>query len=208
METNTGGQIRNKERSKARFLEAVGTLLKTKGHAGLKINDIAAEAGVDKKMIYTYFGGLDGLVDEYISTQDFWSNVKEEEGPAPISDGGKAVAMQLLSSQFEYVSKNTELQKLLLWRLSEERKTLRTWTEKQEQNGEQLFSHVADPHFGASAPQFRAIMALLISGLYYLDLYGTVNGSVFCGLDINSTDGRAEIEKALAFIVDQAYDKL
>lgn len=202
-----GGQIRNKERSKLKFLEAVGTILKTQGHAGLKINAIAATAGVDKKMIYTYFGGLDGLIDEFIRRQDFWSNVKNDQPIPPINDGGKAVAQQLLLQQFEYVLQNEGLQKLLLWRLSEERNSLRVWTDNQESNGEQLFKYVADPHFGDNAPQFRAIMAILISGLYYLDLYSMVNGSIFCGIDIKSEKGRSEIEKAIVFMVDQAYGK-
>ena len=58
------GNIRNKERSKEKFLEAVGKILETKGYSGLKVNDIAATAGVDKKMIYNYFGGTDQLIDE------------------------------------------------------------------------------------------------------------------------------------------------
>lgn len=203
-----GGEIRNRERSKAKFLEAVGTILKTQGHSGLKINTIAATAGVDKKMIYTYFGSLDGLVDEYIRGQDFWSNVKNDQEPPTINDGGKALTQQLLVQQFEYVLKNEGLQKLLLWRLTEERDALRGWTDKQESNGEELFKYVADPHFGEKAPQFRAIMAILISGLYYLDLYSMVNGSVFCGIDIKSDNGRSEIEKAVTFLVDQAYRNL
>ncbi|RTZ46386.1 TetR/AcrR family transcriptional regulator [Chryseobacterium arthrosphaerae] len=46
---SAAGSIRNKERSKKKFLDAVGKILKTKGYAGLKVNDIAATAGVDKK---------------------------------------------------------------------------------------------------------------------------------------------------------------
>ncbi|RYF76746.1 MAG: TetR/AcrR family transcriptional regulator, partial [Cytophagaceae bacterium] len=49
--------VRNKEKSKQRLLDAVGKLLKSKGYAALKVNDIAATAGLDKKLIYKYFGG-------------------------------------------------------------------------------------------------------------------------------------------------------
>lgn len=201
----SAGSTRNKERSREKFLEAVGTLLKTKGHAELKVNAIAAEAGVDKKMIYRYFGSVDGLLDEYIRSTDFWSNVKTEQAPAPITDGGKAFAEHLLHAQFDYVSQNTELQKLLLWRLSEDRKALRDWTNNQEQNGELLLAPVADIHFGKNARRFRAIMALMISGLYYLDLYPEVNGSIFCGLDLAKTEDRDEIHKALSFILEHTY---
>src|ERR1700749_2997475 len=90
------GSIRNKERSKEKFLDAVGKILETKGYAGLKINDIAAKAGVDKKMIYTYFGGTDQLIDEYIHSLDFWSNVTNDS-VLLIRDGGQEFSKQMLT---------------------------------------------------------------------------------------------------------------
>jgi|SRR6218665_530669 len=199
---------RSKDRSKQQFLEAVGKILKTKGYAGLKVNDIAATAGLDKKLIYKYFGGTDQLMDEYIRSQDFWSNVTREQMPSDISDGGKGLSGEMLQLQFDYVSKNKELQKVLLWRLSEQRKSLRKLTDAQEESGEALFQAVTDPHFGDKAESFRAVMAILVSGVYYLNLYAAINGSVFCGLDIKSENGREKIGEALKFLVDQTYEGL
>jgi len=203
-----GGAIRNTERSKEKFLSAVGKILKTKGYAGLKINDIAKVAGVDKKMIYTYFGGLDGLIDEYIRTQDFWSNVHADMASEPIDDGGKAFTKEVFLSQFDYLSKNKELQKVLLWRLSEERKTLRKLTDEQEENGEVLFSQITDPHFGEHAEKFRAVSAVLVAGMYYLNMYAEHNGSIFSGIDLKTDDGRKAIKDAVSFLIDKTYDGL
>lgn len=203
-----GGAIRNTERSKEKFLSAVGKILKTKGYAGLKINDIAKVAGVDKKMIYTYFGGLDGLIDEYIRTQDFWSNVHADMASEPIDDGGKAFTKEVFLSQFDYLSKNKELQKVLLWRLSEERKSLRKLTDEQEENGEMLFSQITDPHFGEHAEKFRAVSAVLVAGMYYLNIYAEHNGSVFSGIDLKTDDGRKAIKDAVSFLIDKTYDGL
>lgn len=203
-----GGAIRNTERSKEKFLSAVGKILKTKGYAGLKINDIAKVAGVDKKMIYTYFGGLDGLIDEYIRTQDFWSNVHADMASEPIDDGGKAFTKEVFLSQFDYLSKNKELQKVLLWRLSEERKSLRKLTDEQEENGEVLFSQITDPHFGEHAEKFRAVSAVLVAGMYYLNMYAEHNGSVFSGIDLKTEDGRKAVKDAVSFLIDKTYDGL
>lgn len=202
------GSIRNRERSKKKFLDAVGKILTTKGYAGLKVNDIAAAAGVDKKMIYTYFGGLDGLMDEYIRSQDYWSNVSAEAGMPDLSDGGKALTEAMLLQQFDFVASNKELQKLLLWRLSESRRSLTKMTNLQEENGELLFKMISDPHFGEHSQDFRAVMAIMVSGLYYLNLYSEVNGSVFCGIDLNTPDGREKIKKAVSFLVDKTFENL
>ncbi|QES90952.1 TetR/AcrR family transcriptional regulator [Rhizosphaericola mali] len=202
------GTLRNKERSKLKFLDAVGKILKTKGFSALKINNIASEAGVDKKMIYTYFGGLDGLVDTYIRSQDYWINVPSSNILVDSHDGGKTLLKEMLCKQFLYVSKNEELQKLLLWGLSEERSALRKMTDLQEENGEKLFRSIFDPQFGKNAKMFRAITAILVSGLYYLDLYASVNGSHFSGVDMQSDEGRILVEDALSFLIDKTYEHL
>lgn len=199
---------RNKERTKQRFLDAVEEILITKGIAGLKVNDIAKIAGLDKKLIYKYFGGTDQLMDEYIRTKDFWSNVKGEKVPDVITDGGEAFVEEMLLLQFDQVAKDKAFQKLILWRLSEQRESLQKLTAAQEANGETLLQSITDPHFGARSAQFRAIMAVIIGGAYYLDLYAAVNGSVFCGIDLATESGRTEIRKALSFLVKSTYKGL
>lgn len=205
---SASGSIRNKERSKKKFLDAVGRILKTKGYAGLKVNDIAATAGVDKKMIYTYFGGMDGLMDEYIRSQDYWSKVTPDKVMLDIEDGGRSFIEEMLLLQFDYVYNNKESQKLLLWSLSESRKSLKKLTDTQEENGEHIFKNILDPHFGDHSEDFRAVLAIMVSGLYYLNMYSSVNGSIFCGLDINTTAGRDKIKKAVSFLIEQSYENL
>ena len=199
---------RNKARTKQRFLDAVEEILITQGTAGLKVNDIAKVAGLDKKLIYKYFGSTDQLMDEYIQTKDFWSNVKGEKVPDVITDGGQAFIEEMLLLQFDQVARDKAFQKLLLWRLTEQRESLQKLTVAQEGNGETLLTRITDPHFGSQSSQFRAIMALLIGGAYYLDLYTGVNGSVFCGIDLETESGRNEIRKALSFLLKSTYKDL
>ena len=198
-----------KEKSKQKFLDAVGSILEDKGHAGLKVNDIAKKAGLDKKLIYKYFGSTNGLLDEYIRSKDFWSNVKISDAASePTIDNGKAFATELLQNQFDYVSQDKEFQKVLLWSLSEERKSLKKMTQDQEENGELMFGAITDPHFGEKAEDFRAVMALLISGTYYLSLYAEANGSTFCGLDLKNATDNSKIKDALKFLINSAYKNL
>ena len=208
---SASGSIRNKERSKKKFLDAVGKILKTKGYAGLKINDIAATAGVDKKMIYTYFGGMDGLMDEYLRTQDFWVKATSEEVEKMkpnLEDGGRQFIEHMLLSQFDYVYTNKEAQKLLLWTISEPRKSLKKLIDTQEENGEYIFKLLMESRFKGNMEVYRSIMAIMVSGLYYLNMFASLNGSVFCGIDVNTPEGRPNIKKAISFMVDQTYEGL
>jgi hypothetical protein len=201
---SAAGTIRNKERSKEKFLEAVGKILETEGYQGLKVNNIAATAGVDKKMIYSYFGGTDQLIDEYINSQDFWSNVK---GDIPeINDGGRELSKISLTQQFDYIAENKSLQTILLWGLAEKRNCLQQIANERERNGELLLTQITDPYFGNDASQYRSIMAILISGIYYLNMYRGMNVDTFCGIDLTKEEGSAEIKKALEKLIDLVYD--
>jgi AcrR family transcriptional regulator len=71
---------RNREATRARLIDAVGALLARKGFKGLGINAVAREAGVDKVLIYRYFGGLQQLIAAFGREGDFWPSIKELAG--------------------------------------------------------------------------------------------------------------------------------
>ncbi|AMK13004.1 MAG: TetR/AcrR family transcriptional regulator [Pseudodesulfovibrio sp.] len=72
--------IRNKEITKEKLVKAVGKVIAEVGFQRLGVNQIAREAGVDKKLIYRYFSGLQGLVAEYGRTLEFWPSGEELMG--------------------------------------------------------------------------------------------------------------------------------
>ncbi|SHL11140.1 TetR/AcrR family transcriptional regulator [Chryseobacterium polytrichastri] len=200
------GPIRDKEKTKQKLLAAVGKILRVKGYSGLKVSKIAAVAGFDKKLIYEYFGSTDKLIDEYIKSQDYWTKFNQTED-VDLSDGGQELSKIAVLNQFENLKKNKELQKIILWELSESKPILRKLVEQREEVGDVLFQHITDPHFGEDATRYRAIMALIISGAYYLNLYTGYNANKFCGIDMKTDEGRAEIEKAIVELIDFAYAK-
>ncbi|MEG0760157.1 Bacterial regulatory protein, tetR family [Chryseobacterium sp. MOF25P] len=200
------GPIRDKEKTKQKLLNAVGKILKTKGYSGLMVSKIAAVAGFDKKLIYEYFGSTDKLIDEYIKSQDYWSRFAPE-GDIDLSDGGKELSKLAILNQFETLKKNKELQKILVWEMSESRPILKKLLDQREEVGEELFKNITDPHFGDKAEEYRAITAILVAGIYHLNLYTGHNGSTFCGIEMKTEEGRKKIEKALVDIIDYAYSK-
>lgn len=200
------GPIRDKEKTKQKLLAAVGKILRVKGYSGLKVSKIAAVAGFDKKLIYEYFGSTDKLIDEYIKSQDYWSKFNPTVEEEKVTTIGKEVLTQGILMQFESLKKNKELQKIILWELSESKPILKKLVQQREDVGAELFA-VTDPIFGENAKRFRAILALIVSGAYYLNLYPAYNANEFCGLDMKTDEGRSEIEKAIVDIVDFAYQK-
>ena len=80
------GPIRDKEKTKLRMLNAVGKILKSKGYQGLQVTKIATAAGVDKKLIYDYYGSVDKLINEYLKQRDYWNSVSELVETTDIND--------------------------------------------------------------------------------------------------------------------------
>ncbi len=76
-------QIDRKEQTKEKLIKAVGKVLGEDGFKGLGVNKVAKMAGVDKVLVYRYFGGLAELIGEYSRTVDFWPTVEELIGADP-----------------------------------------------------------------------------------------------------------------------------
>ena len=73
----TDGRRLRRRRTEEKLVAAVGALLAKGGIAALGVNAIAEHAGVEKVLLYRYFGGLDGLMEAYAARSDFWPTLDE-----------------------------------------------------------------------------------------------------------------------------------
>ena len=205
----TSGKLRDKERTKIKMVQAVGKVLLKKGYTGLNASSIAKEAGIDKSLVWTYFGSLDNLVEEYIAQRDFWKYKAADSinNMLTFKDGIKEEYMSgLLQFQFQALLDDEILQRIMLWGISEKKDFLRHLSDERELIGEEIFK-IVDPQFKDSNIDIRGILAIIVAGVYYLVLHGKTNGSLFCGIDLNTADGEIRIKESIAQIVSMAYKK-
>ena len=205
----TSGKLRDKERTKVKMIQAVGKVLLKKGYTGLNASSIAKEAGIDKSLVWTYFGSLDNLVEEYIAQRDFWKYKAADSinNMLTFKDGIKAEYMSgLLQFQFQSLLDDEILQRIMLWGISEKKDFLRHISDERELIGEEVFK-IVDPQFKDSNIDIRGILAILVAGIYYLVLHGKTNGSLFCGIDLNTADGEDRIKESISQIISMAYKK-
>ncbi|MCX2680773.1 TetR/AcrR family transcriptional regulator [Galbibacter sp. EGI 63066] len=204
------GPIRDKARTKGRLVEAVGKVIKNKGYAALTGPNIAKESGLHKKLIWTYFGGIDNLVEEYLQQKDFWRVAEKEviqelmEAPEEI---GKNEIYSLLESQFKSLLSDELLRKIIHWELEGENKVLRKIADQREEVGEQLFKIIEPEFLNVDGVDLRATLALQIGGLYYMALHAKSNGSTSCGIDVNEEIGEKRVLNALKEIIYHIYNK-
>ena len=113
---------RDREATRARLIEAVGSLLAREGFKGLGVNAVAREAGVDKVLIYRYFGGLQQLIAAFGREGNFWPSIKELSGGDIEAYHQLPVADQLshLSRNFiQAIRKRPITQEILAWEMIE-----------------------------------------------------------------------------------------
>lgn len=204
----TDGPVRNKERTKANLIAALGKILKKDGFSGLNVSRVAELAKVDRKVIYDYFGGLEGLVKEYLNTNDYWKINPEDVGGivgASKIDSGKSIAYTVLENQFDSLISNEEMRRIITWGLSEKLPALKELDLKRENMGDYLLTEVIDGHFADRDKNFRAMYAIMMGGVYYLTLHAKMQENPFCGIDIQQEAGQEEIKKALKQFIDMAY---
>ncbi|MBI1261376.1 MAG: TetR family transcriptional regulator [Rhizobiales bacterium] len=77
MVTKTTIAPRDRLKTEQTILDAIGRLILRDGLAGVGVNALAREAGIDKVLIYRYFGDLDGVYEAFAERGDFWWQVED-----------------------------------------------------------------------------------------------------------------------------------
>ncbi|MEJ2879807.1 TetR/AcrR family transcriptional regulator [Pedobacter sp. GR22-6] len=204
------GEIRDKERTILKLIHAVGEIIKTEGYTALGVNRIAKKAEVDKKLIYRYFNSVNNLIETYIKTKDYWiglsANMDEIVAGAQI-EKGKPLIKAVLRAHFNYFLTDLEMQRIIIWELSEKNKFLKQISAKREEFGNEVFKLI-EPYFEDTKVDIRATLALQVSGIIFIILQAKANGSPFCGIDINNPGDLNRLLDALDGIVDLAYQQI
>ena len=193
-------KIRDKHITSKRLISAVGSLLAKKGFKGIGVNAVAREAGVDKVLIYRYFGGLPGLISTFGKEGDFWPSSLELAGGDLQRFSHLPLEKRLseLGSNFiQALRKRPLTQAIMAWEMIESNEL----TEELERVREQSIMEFFQMFFMKDQVQIdlQAIVMLIGAAISYLvtrsnniDLYG--------GLEIGSDQGWQRIEHAISAI--------
>ncbi|MBO9619520.1 MAG: TetR/AcrR family transcriptional regulator [Niabella sp.] len=198
------GPIRDKQKTMQKLLQAVGSILQSEGHKGLKVSKIADRAKVDKKLIYNYFGSLDGLIDCYLREHDFWKRTDDNLKAHPVTDITIELMSGIFRNQFDFLEHSHEMQNIILWELSEYNRRLSEILDERERFGERVFQ-LSDKYFAGTPVNFRAVNALLVSAVYYIVLHKRYNKNTLCSIDVTTPEGKDQILEAIDQVIKWCY---
>jgi len=200
---------RDREATKARLLGAVGTVLARDGFAAIGVNALAKEAGVDKVLLYRYFGSLSELLAEWGASGRFWPRVDDLLGDDPKAFLGLPLP-ERYARFFEHFIDELRSRPLtleiLVAELVERNELVAVLESEREAWGERAAQLLGGPEF-ARRPELRGLTILLVAGVQYL-LVRSRKIRIFGGVDLTSDAGWDELKAAVrAFAHGLLVDK-
>jgi AcrR family transcriptional regulator len=200
------GQIKNKQLTMGRLIDAVGEIIRTKGYTGLGVNKIAKQAGVDKVLIYRYFISPQKLIETYVMEKDYWLVFSEKlRQPATDEKGDlQEIATSMLENQFDFFLKEVEMQQLIIWEICEKGELMKKISLARESLASD-FLEQTDKHFKRSQINFRVLSALLSAGIYYMILHKDVGE--YCGIDLKKQVHQTELKRTVREIIAMVFDE-
>jgi AcrR family transcriptional regulator len=193
--------LRNREATRQKLITAVGEVLAQKGFTQLGVNAVANQAGVDKVLIYRYFGGMPGLIKAFGREGDFWPSMDELAGGdieafrcLPLEE--KLVAMGL--NFLQGLRQRPLTLEVMAWEMME-RNDLTVELETIRETRMLRFAELYLPTEG-SRGDLMAVNAIVGAGISYLVCRGR-RLRWFNGIDLESDEGWQRIEAAIRQIV-------
>lgn len=185
------------------MIDAVHAILLEKGFLAIGVNSVAERAGLNKVLIYRYFGGLEGLLDVYMARANPFPDIVEKaetllarQKITTPDEAGRIILECLLGE----LSENRQFLEMLKWELSERNPMSEAIARKREEHGlllTQLFMRFLPEHVNFD---IQAVTALFTAAFFYLSMRAdTVE--VFNGVPIANAKGRARLIDATSQIV-------
>jgi AcrR family transcriptional regulator len=195
---------RDRTQTEQRLIEAVGQIIKESGFDQLGINRVASRAGVNKILIYRYFGGISGLIEAYY----------ERRRPivaTPVLNVEQlrnASLDEIFNSCYEYIvneyrslRENVEARELLRANLLNNDGLRNPGAIEKE---DQLLQMVDELASLIKTTNGRSFAAIIVSAMTLLTFMSQQKRSIL-GIDLNTDEGWEQIEGALKNIYRGAY---
>ena len=195
MSSDSPIKLRDRPATEAGIVAAAERLLLAEGWTGLNVQTLAAEAGVDRKLIYRYFEGVEGVVERLAVRLDLWLGQTLAAEPPSAATSYRQFARETLTAYLRALRANPLILRLLAWELAQDTPLLR---KMELARAGVMQAWVRDRRPLLKAPPTGDIVALnvvLLGAVQHLALAAAVRG-VFAGVTLDDA-GWQRIEAAI-----------
>ena len=189
---------RSRDATRERILTAVGTLLAREGFSSLGVNAVAREAGVDKVLIYRYFGGIEALLDAWGS--EVLAASSPASAPADLPADAASRASAALLGFARAAREHPQALEVMRWELVEDNALTRRLAELRESAGFADLDRLGVDDARARQVDLPAVAAILSAGLLHLALRART-APRWLGVPLRTRPGWARLERAAALLI-------
>jgi len=198
----TAVKRRDKDQTRQALILAVGTVIAKDGYTKTGVSKVAREAGVDKALVYRYFGGFSQLLQAYAENTDIWWTVDDMMGehlPGPREESLAAWLSLIFERHVDFLNHHPVILELLTWEMAERNALTIALEYVREQRSLALMKRLL-ARFGQTGRHnmvhYGPIMAMLSAAGNYLAARGRYVQN-FNGLDLGSDRGWQQLFQAV-----------
>lgn len=191
--------MRDREATSRQIVHALGRVLARDGFRAVGLRAVAREAGVDKRLIYRYFGGLTGLMRAYATGEDFWWTVDELIGddlPRPKEETAAGWMALAVKRHLLAIRARPLTQEILVWELIERNALTDELAAVREKRAGELLRRLGEKNRRISPRTWAAVGALLGAGATYLVLRSRTY-DFYAGIDLRSERDWKDLERTI-----------
>jgi AcrR family transcriptional regulator len=195
---------RSKQTLQRDILDAIARIIQRQGFSNINLSLISQESGVDINTIVRNFGSIEKLLEQYVHNYDYWAGAIVEDYDEA-KDSMEEFYEKTLMRFIDFLYKNKEIQKLLIWELTEENRITINTSQRRESIYKKLI-HSYNKLFEHSDIPFDTITAIIIAGVYYLVLHRKL--STFFGVDYSTKKGKKQLTDTITFLIENCFSSL
>jgi AcrR family transcriptional regulator len=196
---------RDAEATRRRLLRACGELLEEAGFGGIGVNAVARRAGVDKVLIYRYFGGLDGLLESFAKEHAEWLSprvlIPRGAGSTPVPD----LLIQILQGHLRELRRRPAVQEIMRWELHERNALTDALAAEREARGLELLRALGFDPSRCPGLDIAAVSAVIYAGLTHVVLRSKTTDH-YVGLDLASEEGWERLAAAVEPLIRGVFE--
>ena len=191
---------RSKADIESSIKRAATNLILKKGVSGMTVLDIIKGAKIEPITFYSRYRNLEEFYDYFFREYDYWFGDMMKISREKAFNREKYV--DIFRNLFECLKDDSVMLEMLRWEVNDANPVTKRSAMNREIQTLPLTAIYGD-QFKDSDIDFVAISALMIAGIYYLNLHRRC--SPFCGIDITTAGGRHRLMTAVETLANKLF---
>ena len=194
--------MKNSKITQNNILKAAEIIFAEKGYHGASINEIAAAAKVNKRMIYVYFGNKEDL---YVAVLKIvFDRLTEISKTIDLTLSPEQLIERFIYSYFKFLSENENFVRLFMWENLNNAKYISSSVDEIKKDSDLLLKHILNQGIKNGAFKDNIYINEVVSAVSKF-ICSYVTNVLICGNSINS---KSDLQKKSKFISEMILSYL